>query len=270
MANEKLYCRLLSLLLILLLLAIAVATAFLLIRGFDASVFNSGEQENSGGAAAPSQGDVGDGVTLGKTPDYGSFYSDSIIYLGDSTIAKMAELGILSGGTDTKQIWTDPSQLFPLDFNSHSTAIIFPETGKEMSAGEAAAEKKPPYLIIAVGINNGVPYCSEAKFKQYYSKLIGSITESSPETRIILQSILPVSKAYEKSSAAVTQDRIDTANSWIREICLEHSLRYLDTASALKGDGGYLASEYDGGDGLHLNTEGYRKLVEYVRTHGYK
>jgi hypothetical protein len=253
--------HILSLSIILCLIACTVSLIVLLIFGVDQSL-KSDNSDDGGGEAH--------GTTLSVTPDYGQSYIDSMIFICDSTFANIKEHGLLFGGSDTRQIWTNAERDLPLEYTVDSATIIFPETNSETLITSAAQTKKPAYIVITIGINNGVPHCSANIFKEYYSKLVRSIQDASPKTKIILQSILPISKYKEENTANVSISKIDTANKWISEIAEELSVRYLDTATALKDSKGYLASDYDSGDGLHLNREGYSKVLEYIRTHGYK
>ena len=203
---------------------------------------------------------------LDRTPDYGQSYINSMIFLGDRTVSAMA-----SADSDlAKQIWSGESGDLSLDFSVDTATVVFPESGESLSVSAAVARKKPDYLLITLGANNGVSYCNEEKFKEYYGKLITAITESSPDTKIILQSVFPVSKDHEKQDPTLTNRKIDEANGWIESLAEEMGVRYLHTASALKNDGGALDPAYDSGDGITLNASGYAKVLDYVRSHGYK
>lgn len=206
---------------------------------------------------------------LPPTPDYGEYYVNEIVYLCDTTLSGMAEAEVLRYGKDTCQIWTGTDGDMPLSASSVKTEILFPESGETIYIPDAAAKKLPQYVVIALGINNGVRYCTEEQFKTYYSAVITAIKEASPETNIILQSVLPVSKSYERKTQGITAEKIDRANGWIVELAEEHNVKYLNTASCLKSKSGYLDKKYDSGDGLHLNTEGYLAVLNYIRTHGY-
>ena len=245
----------------LILIACAVSTVMLLINGSKPDIFSPPKDADDPHVTS---------ATLSETVDYGQNYVNNIIFIGDTTIAKMVELDVLSYGSDTKQVWTGEDRDLALDFSIDKTAIVFPETGKALSIPDAAKEKKPDYLIITLGISNGVGFCTEENFKAYYGKLISSINEVSPDTKIILQSVFPVSKKYEKVTSGITAGKIDEANRWISELAQQKGIRYLDTASLLKDKDGYLREEYDGGDGLHLNADGYKAMLSYIRTHGYK
>lgn len=208
-------------------------------------------------------------TVLGSTPDYGQQYIDSIVFLGDSTTAHMRSRGVLKDGRDTKQVWSGENNTLNLDYNIDTTTIVYPETGEKVTIGKAAEMKKPEYMVITMGINNGVAYCDEAKFKAYYQKIIDAIKNSSPNTRIMLQSIFPVTKQKQEETPSISNSRIDNANEWVKQIAEQNNLRYLDTASILKDSSGNLKSEYDNGDGLHMTASGYTALLDYIRTHGY-
>ncbi|MBE6684651.1 MAG: hypothetical protein E7592_03250 [Ruminococcaceae bacterium] len=209
-------------------------------------------------------------VKLAQTSDYGQYYVDSMVFVGDSTIAGMINAGVLKDGTDTDQVWTGESGDLPLDYNIDTATVVCSKDGKILPIAGAIEQLEPEYIVITLGINNGVPYCTEESFKSYYQKLITSIKDTSPNARIILQSVLPVSEKYAKNTSGVSADKIDTANEWISELAELNQARYLDTASALKNSKGYLDGRYDSGNGLCLNADGYRTVLNYIRTHGYK
>jgi len=204
---------------------------------------------------------------LGATFDYGDGYVKKIIFVGDKTISPIKDT---YPDIEKSQVWSGADGSLALDNNLKTIAIIHSDDGKGCSIPSATELYQPQYVLMTVGLENGVAYCSEAKFKGYYSELVNAIKEASPDTKIILQSIFPVSRDTEKENPNISNDRINTANRWIAELCEELSVRYLNTASVLKDKNGYLSAEYDSGDGITLNENGYRTMIEYIRTHGYK
>lgn len=205
-------------------------------------------------------------VGLEETFDYGEGYIKKIVFVGDRTIAPIAEMYTSSeiGG-----LWLGEQGTLALDYNLSSAPVTDLFGKKYSSISDAAKYYFPHFLVITVGIDNGVGYCTKEKLKDYYGRLIDSIKESSPDTKIILQSVFPVSKTAHKKDSTLSKDRICQVNEWIAELCTEKSVRYLDTFSALSDKNGYLLPEYDGGDGIILNKAGYDSMLEYIRTHGY-
>ena len=239
----------------------AVLLVLLLINGFKSNIFSkktSSEDAN----ALPSR--------LLETPDYGQFYLDNLIFLGDMTITPMREALVLRDGADTKQIWTGEKNSLSLDYSSSVATIVFPESGEAIGISEALQRKRPDYIVITLGFENGVAYCTEEKFKEYYGNLIEVIKENSPDTKIILQSVFPVSAKKQKDGSGITNDKIDRANMWVEELALSREVKYLNTVSVLKDSKGNLNPEYDSGDGFTLNAQGYTAVLDYIRTHGYR
>ena len=208
-------------------------------------------------------------ATLYKTADYGQNYIDSITFFGDSTVERMLDLEILSGGRFSYQIWSGESGDIPLDANISGVSVVFPDNDEIVKLSDALERRTPKYLLVTLGVSNGVPYCDKEKFCSYYQSVIDVIKESAPGTAIILQSILPVSKKAERKNPAVTNERIDKANEWIVELCQKNNIKFLYTAEALKDEKGNLSKDYVSDDGISMNEDGYKKMLKYIRIHGY-
>ncbi len=209
-------------------------------------------------------------ATLKSTPDYGQNYLNNLIFLGDFTSQNMISSGVLENGADSNQVWTGKDGTLSLDHNVDKATIILPETDEEMLLTQALKTKKPRYLVITLGLENGVPYCEKEDFCEYYKKLIDAVRESSPNTKIIIQSILPVSSKYQRKNSEITNEKIDTCNKWLCELAQKMNIRFLNTAECLKDSSGKLPRKYASNDGGSPNTEGYKIMLEYIRTHGYK
>ena len=212
---------------------------------------------------------------LSSTEDRGMSYIDSFIFIGESTTYHLKSRGVLSGGHNTKQIWAPESGTMNLDLTADKLKIIYPETGEQLTFYEAAARKKPAYVIMTFGLNGAVQNIKRGKeyFKSCYKKLINSILSASPSTKIIIQSAFPVAENMDMSAYSVdlkTLNRyIDTINDWAYELAAEENLKYLATNDILKDQNNNLKLEYQSGDGYHLTEEAYRQILYYIRTHGY-
>ena len=205
-----------------------------------------------------------DNVTLSATADAGMAYQDSIIFVGDSLTAHLVDRGVLTGGTETKQVWCPENKMMNLNSEVSAAKIVYPETGEKMTVAQAAAKAKPAIMIITLGTDWGVSYLSEAEFKACYSGLIKDIQKASPKTKIILQSIFPVTDFCPN----LNNTKIDTANKWVKAIAEENGCRYLDTQTILKDDKNNLKTEYcNSTDGIHLGADAYKAILQYIRTH---
>ena len=86
---------------------------------------------------------------------------------------------------------------------------------------------------------------------------------------IIVISVTPVTKwvdedPYEAQSMA----GVDAFNEGLRQLCLEKECWYLDIASELSDEEGYLLELYAyRGDGKHMEANGYELWADTMRTH---
>lgn len=208
---------------------------------------------------------AGSGETrLGETADMGQDYVDKFIFLGDSTTYGLGHYG----AANKNQVWTPASGTLTLYL--WNTATIVYEDGTEISIVDAAAKKQPEYMLITLGVN-GVATMEEKYFIEVYTALVQAIQEASPDTKIILNSIYPATARYSASGTGITNEKISTANTWIERIAGTLGVKYLDSASVIKDENGNMPDSLDnGGDGLHMNGDGYQKVIDYLRTHGYQ
>ncbi len=212
---------------------------------------------------------------LAESEDLGASYIDSFIFIGESTTYHMKSRGVLSGGSETKQIWAPKNGTMTLDLSADKIKIVYPETGEELTFFEAATKKRPKYVVMTFGLNGAVQNIKRGEdyFKSCYKKLINAIRSASPETKIILQSAFPVAENMDMSAYSVSQktlnEYIDTINDWSYSLAVSENLRYLDTAKILKDNNNNLKAQYQSGDGYHLTKEAYEQILYYIRTHGY-
>lgn len=212
---------------------------------------------------------VDDKATLATTVDYGASYVNSIVFLGDFTVADLSQYAEQTG-IDPTNIWTGKNNSLPLDANIDKATVTIPATGEEMLISSALSEYKPRYLVITVGVENAVPYCTKEAFCDYYGKLIAIAQKASPDTCIMLQSVFPVTRKYEMKNKEYSNQKITTCNTWINELANKYGVRYLNTAECLLSSSGTLQNDLSSDNGNTLNLKGAQTAIDYIRTHGYK
>ena len=211
---------------------------------------------------------------LAESQDMGMTYIDQMIFFGESTTTHLRSRGVLSGGTDTHQVWADSSGTKTLSSKLLSETLIYPPTGENLTVAAALEKEQPTYLVLSFGLNN-IAYFVNHKdnYVNNYNKLINTVKQASPNTRIILQSVYPVSAACDDFSVngATVCSYTETLNGWLKEIAASHeNVKFADTASVLKGADGTLIAAYDTGDGVHLSADAYQQILLYLRTHAWQ
>lgn len=210
---------------------------------------------------------------LGEGQDAGDDYIDGFVFLGESTTYHLKSRGVLSGGRNTTQVWSNKLGTINLDSGIAALSVVYPETEEEMPIADALQRKRPARMLLTFGLNGAVEKIArgEQYFKKCYLALIDVIRVASPETDIILQSCFPIGRDMDMSAYSVDAftlcDYIDTINIWALELAEEQGLKYLNTAEILKDGEGFLREEYAEPDHCHLNTEAYEEILLYIRTH---
>ena len=198
-------------------------------------------------------------------------FIDKIIFLGESTTYHLKSRGVLKNGTDTLQVWAPKSGTLMLDTATGECRIIFPDTGEELELSEALKKKHPEYMMLTFGLNGATTFINQGKkyLKLCYQKLTNTILAASPDTEIYINSCFPIAKNMDMSSykidAKTLNSYIDTINAWAFEFAIKNGLVYVDTASLLKDEDGYLCKEYQMEDGFHLNTSAYQVILNKIK-----
>lgn len=188
-------------------------------------------------------------------------FLDNVSFLGDSITAHMTSRAKVSPA----QVWATKERYLNLDSRITYARIIAPDTGEEERIADVAARLNPPYLVITLGVDYGVYYFRNEPqtLVKHYERLLDEIAQASPQTQILVQSILPVTAACK----SITNAMIDTANAALREMSVRRDIPYLDTQSVLRDENGFLRAEYCfSEDGIHLNARAYEAMLAYIRT----
>ena len=111
----------------------------------------------------------------------------------------------------------------------------------------------PRKIYLMIGTNSLRDYSCEECERQYKS-LIKLITTTLPNTEIVVESVLPVS---------CTNQKIVRFNKFVKSICADYGLRYIDLYSKYSVDGLLLPTVTV--DGVHLSPSGYNKWYDFIK-----
>lgn len=200
-------------------------------------------------------------TVLGETEDMGQEYLDKFVFLGDSTTYGLAYYDVVNDN----QVWTPKNGTLTLNRWSID-AIVYPDEDTEIPIVDAVTKKQPEYMMLTLGVN-GVSFMDEEYFTTEYTALVQAIQAASPNTKIILNSVYPVGVNYA-TSTGITNPKIEAANLWIQTVAENTGVKFLNTASILKDENGYLKEGYHT-DNIHLSKDTFGLVINYIRTHGY-
>ncbi len=135
-------------------------------------------------------------------------------------------------------------------------------TGTTLSMQDTLKKVNPTLLYICLGMND-VNQISAEHYVQQYKDLLQSIKQIVPDCLVVVQSITPVASTNEYPK--ITNDAIKRYNSKLQEMLASlgrEDIIYFNAYKSLLDDKGMMDLKYDAGDGLHINTDAYKKLLE--------
>ncbi|MCQ2408124.1 MAG: GDSL-type esterase/lipase family protein [Oscillospiraceae bacterium] len=102
---------------------------------------------------------------------------------------------------------------------------------------------------------------------EQFKILMKSVMAQAPEAPVYVMAIPPVTYMAEFSETPLLNSTIDDYNSRLLDLCNEENIYFIDTNTALKNNDGKLDPTLAEEDGIHLNADGGRLLLEYVLNH---
>jgi lysophospholipase L1-like esterase len=125
--------------------------------------------------------------------------------------------------------------------------------------------RRPSKLFILIGINDISKDIPDAVIAAEYRALVDSVKAQSPETRIYVLSILPLTPTVKNYPQHYDkQTRVVAVNRLLRVMARDAGVRYVDLWPLFVDGRGRLDARLTG-DGLHLNRQGYERWVAYLR-----
>jgi lysophospholipase L1-like esterase len=122
-------------------------------------------------------------------------------------------------------------------------------------------ESHPSKIFLMIGTNDLGQVKSVDEILVEYERLVNLILESTPETELYLQSILP-----KRNSLRSSKD-IMKFNEGISEISKKYSLTYINLFELFRDSNNELKEELSH-DGIHINGKGYllwkEAVIDYV------
>ncbi|MBO4458204.1 MAG: hypothetical protein J5802_10830 [Butyrivibrio sp.] len=198
-----------------------------------------------------------DTTILAKKEGTKEGYLNRCVFLGDSRTVAMVNYGFFNDDAALAQIG--------ISHPAFASNKFINNAGKEYTLKSYLGSHQAPVIYILLGVN-GINDSSETHYKNTFLTLIDSVAKMAPNSNIVLVSIGPVDDngIYKKN---VQNAWIDKYNDFLLKTAKEKHFFYLDIAEILKGPGGQVKAEYNGGDGLHYSRKGCEAIFRYIAEH---
>ena len=242
-------------------LTAVVCVLFIVVLSF--AIFLSGYDWHTGsifGGFSPvgPSGNISGAVPESSEKEDWSYFDDTV-FVGDSISFGMASYGYLTFDHVFAKIGLHQSTAL------YSKCVYTSKT-KSHTISEALELAKPGKVIITLGINAIYNYKDNSFYKDYRT-LIDKIKKATPDSKIIIQSIFPVTEKWAKNTGHPNYNKyIAYANQKLFELAKSEGCEFLYTYEKLTDQNGFLQSEFSG-DGIHLSRQGYTTVFDYILTH---
>lgn len=124
----------------------------------------------------------------------------------------------------------------------------------------------PKKIFLLIGINDVSHGLSSQKLIKKYETLVDSILSKSPETKLYLQSVMPINNDFKRYKGLVGKEKvIKEFNIGIKEIAEQRGLTYIDLWPFLADGNGKLQRAFTN-DGLHLSGAGYKAWTKGIES----
>ena len=129
-----------------------------------------------------------------------------------------------------------------------------------------AAAPKKIYIMLGTNMLVSQSETVEDKLVADYGTFIDDLKTALPGVQIYVQSVLLPTAEGTASKPGLAPDRINRVNDRLAALAFQKDCYYLDVEEYLC-QRGVLNWDIDAGDGVHINTDGYRGWLEYLVTH---
>ncbi|MDD2644509.1 MAG: GDSL-type esterase/lipase family protein [Methanobacteriaceae archaeon] len=176
--------------------------------------------------------------------------TNNIYFLGDS----------LTDGCEWSELLSNPK--------IKNRGIMGDSTEGVLNRLNQITQSKPQKVFIMIGINDLLNNIETTKILDNYQKIITTIRNDSPKTKIYIESVLPLNFELDKTKRPINNQNISDFNNNLKNFTDNSNIFYIDLYSAFLNSSWQLNEKYTL-DGIHLNGQGYliwkNEISKYVK-----
>jgi lysophospholipase L1-like esterase len=129
--------------------------------------------------------------------------------------------------------------------------------------------RKPSKVFILIGINDISKDFPEEVIAANYKKIIEQLKAGTPDTKIFIQSVLPLNPQYRKFPQHYDKvDHVIILNKLLKDLAIQQQVAFINLYPLFLDQQNRLDEKYTT-DGLHLNSEGYKVWTKFLKENGY-
>ncbi|MCL2634269.1 MAG: GDSL-type esterase/lipase family protein [Oscillospiraceae bacterium] len=187
-------------------------------------------------------------ITTATVPDtFSDSFFENTLFIGDSIMTGIYLYNLIPVKNVFAEIGLAPSTALTATINGNT---LIPK-----SSGFDRA-------VIMLGAN-GINATNSDDLVESMKVLINRLKAENPGMEIVVLTVTPIGAV--SSYPHITKVMLDEYNTKLTTAARENGFILIDSGAVLKNSDGYLASEYNAGDGLHINSQAYKAILAYVQ-----
>ena len=204
-----------------------------------------------------------------ESGEFDSYFNDTLL-IGDSLTDMLS--GYVRQRRETEKDLLGNAQLFGVKGMNIKTACqdvaspgdrTYRYRGKAVSITQLINACGPKRVFVMLGVNDVADRPYET-VKEQFALLIDAIHEKCPDTELVIQGVLPISKKYcEMKGVEIAY--FNGFNEVLSEVCAEHGAGFLDFSKELMDENGYLAQSLSSDQQFHLSRNGEAIWIRALR-----
>ncbi len=192
---------------------------------------------------------------------------DDAVFIGDSVSQGLQMYCASTGALGNATFLCSQSFSAPANFGSITSSSTHPSyNGVKVRVEDGVAACGKTNVFIMLGINNmdGSVESTTASLV----RLVNAILEKSPDVNIFIESVTPTTSTSTRVTSTFNNAKIASYNAAMKTYCEENGWYYMDIASAVSDENGYLKSNLcsdANGMGIHFNSSAAKLWIEYLK-----
>lgn len=182
--------------------------------------------------------------------EYDKAFFDKSLFIGDSIFTGFAGFGYLEAENVFAQVGLNPESALTKEIDG-------------VTAVAKAQTMQPDYICVMLG-TNGLAFLSEDYMAEEMSELIDGLRAASPNSKIVILSIPPVTAEHESLNPEKIPNIIEY-NEKIQNTAEEKDCIFIDIFTMLQDEDGYLSVDYAEADGLHFLSKAYGVVLSRIQ-----
>lgn len=202
-----------------------------------------------------------EGTILKESKVMSDDYLNNMVFAGDSVPWQFG----LNKAFEPSRVWAKPCE-GPYNFDTQKVYVNNVQTNYTLA--NLIETNKPKYLTLHMGVCDTNSDNVET-FITSYGKAIDYIKEVSPDTKLIVMSLMPQTGENLSWIPLRNNSKLNKYNYYLAELCSVKGVKFLNAATSVKDSSGKGDSSLFFDDGYHPNVTGMRKILDYINNHGY-